>query len=77
MRCPNPHCNSSDNSCNRKYKTGEGDANRTKYAGMNLDRRRYVCFSCGRPFYTIEVPETDFEQNYYTNQTRETKSRIR
>lgn len=75
MFCPN--CRSTENRSVRKYSAQDGDTNRTKYRGMNLDRRRYVC-ACGRPFYSVEVPETLFEQHYYDgNPVQETKARVR
>jgi len=73
-----PHCHSTENRSVRKYEAQAGDTNRTKYRGMNVDRRRYKCNGCNRPFYTIELSETLFEQHYYDgNPVQETKARVR
>lgn len=77
MRCPTLTCNSHNVASERKYGAFRGDSNRTKYIGMNVDRRRYVCLDCSNSFYTIEALESDFSANYHNSSTIETKSRIR
>lgn len=77
MRCPNITCRSSEIESLRKYKAEDSDANRVKYKGMNLDRRRYMCNGCKKSFYTIELMEVDFEQHYQINPTTDVKGRVR
>jgi transcriptional regulator NrdR family protein len=76
MKCPGLSCNSHDVTSQRKYKT-TSDINRKKYSGMNIDRRRYTCNTCGRSFHTIEQIEEDFEKNQITNPLTELSSRVR
>lgn len=76
MKCPILSCNSTDVSCERKYKA-ETETNRKKYTGLNVDRRRYKCNSCHRPFHTIELLEEDFERNQFLNPLTELSNRIR
>lgn len=76
MRCPILVCGSINVSSERKYKATT-ETNRKKYAGMNVDRRRYVCNACGKSFHTIEMIEDDFERGQIINPATELNSRIR
>lgn len=76
MKCPILSCGSTNVSSERKYKATTS-TNRQKYEGMNVDRRRYVCNSCNRPFHTIELLEEEFEKSGHVPVIKEVGGRIR
>jgi hypothetical protein len=63
MHCPRPSCLSDDIMVTRTY-SHTSEHLKQRYRGMNLTRRHCKCKTCGRPFFSIEVTEKEFDLMY-------------